>query len=230
MYKRLVLVRTLVLLFVPVAALADSMIDFTVPSGITSGATESIGYTGGANPLVSAVTGLPSGTTFNLLPGAVLNFQTGAFSSSTSSSWTFNGAGSSITLNGSVDVDGNPLTPLDDISGTLLSGGFLSGGSVTVTDFGGNFKIAGASFIDTKDPRLLALFGMPSSPLLGNFNIGFTASGSPPSGFASTNVTNSDVINTTPVPEPVTLLLLSTGLLGVGVRGRKRLLDRKDRK
>src|SRR5712692_1303156 len=98
MYKRLVLVSTLALLLVPVAALADSMIDFSV----TSPAPGSISYAGGAtDPLVgssigvSLVTGLPSGTSFNVLNG-VLNFQSGAFSSSNASTWTFDGAGSSL--------------------------------------------------------------------------------------------------------------------------------------
>jgi hypothetical protein len=210
-------------------AMATPTLDF----GVAAPTTGSITYAGGAAPLIGTeisvdnVTGLNTvlnnHVSFDIL-GGVLNFTTGNLVGSNASTWSFGGgANSFITLTGSVDLNDDGI---GDISGVLMTGQF---GTASVTNLGGVFKIAGASFFDFKDPELLALFGLPTSlpngdPLMyaGNFNISFNAAGTPPNGFRSTEVLSGDITNT-PVPEPGTIVLLGAGLLGLGFYGRKRI-------
>jgi len=192
---------------------ADMMLDF----GIVTPTTGSISYAGGAAPLVGLgidvdiVTGLPSGTSAACV-GCVLNFITGNLTASTATSWDFGGSPtSSITLVGTVPMAGI-TTPT-----VLLTGQF---GSAAVNKFGGTFKIAGASFDDTKDADLLTYFGLPSGPYAGNFNISFLATGSPPGWFTSTTVLSGDVVNT-PVPETSSTVLLGVALAGIAYLARR---------
>lgn len=202
------LILALGLSFTPAPVKAYTIIDF----GVIAPTSGSIYYTGGVTPLygtgidVDNVTGI--GTPLNNgvtipLTGYFLNFTTGNLVSSNSNNWYFS-PGGSITIS--------------DGTTTLLTGTFTN---VQVVAVGSIYKVSIAEFFDTKDPNLLAYFGLPDITYSGNFNISFYASGLPPGAFTSSIVLSGDVTNT-PIPAPATMLLLGSGLLGLVGLARKK--------
>ena len=202
------LILALGLIFAPATVKATPILDF----GIIAPTTGSISYAGGAAPLVGAGisvdnvvglgTPLNNGVTVDL-PGYFLNFSSGNFTGSTSNSWIF-GPGGSISIANGVTL----------LSGTLTSASVIAAG--------GTFKVAITGFNDTKYEPMLNFYGLPTDvPYVGNFNLSFNATGLPPGAFRSTEVLSGDITNS-PIPEPATMLLLGSGLIGLAGFARRK--------
>lgn len=215
----LLLVAVMGICVFPAPVQADPILDFAVGFP-TPG---SISYAGGPTPLVGTniqVDNVIGGDTPSnngvllVLSNATLKFTTGNFSGSTANTWDFSGGGA-ISL-----VGGVPALLIPDGT-TLFSGSFLP---AMVATLGTTFKIAGAAFSDLKNPDLVAFYGLPSGiSYAGNFNISFnTAASSPPAAFSSTSLLSGDITNT-PIPEPASLTLVGSAMIGLASFARRRL-------
>jgi len=203
-------------------AQAQPELDFTVPASNPSG---SISYAGGSADLVgtgisiSQVEGLGTPSNNNVteaITSGILSFTSGA----STGSWTWGtGAAGSLTITGGMSTPSIP-------GGTQLVTGQIE--SVVVTASGNNFDVAIAVILNTVNSTLASYYGLTGgsgTSYSGNFNIGFHATGSPPSSFSSYQVNSGDVI-TSPVPEPSTMAIAGLGALGMigyGLRRRKAL-------
>ncbi len=158
---------------------------------------------------LNVVTGFTCGSGASTFACGRLAFTTGSFSSSTATSFTFNGGGS-LTIMGSV-TGGSAVT--------LVSATFV--GPVTVTQVSGKiWSLVGSLSVMSVDPSLAALFPSivaPASGALDSLVIKFKMVGT---GFIGT-ATSQDVFISA-VPEPSSMLLLGSGFMAIGTFLRKR--------
>lgn len=153
----------------------------------------------------------------------VLEFTTGSLVTYTNAlptnqTWTWS-AGGSFTIRGAVPAAGIAANTLL-VSGTFDGASmFRAGGSATM-------QFGGAGF-DTKNPDLLALFGLgPDYAWEGaitNITTRVGEGSDNTTGAFTATVDETDFINRTSVPEPTSLGLLGMSLLGVGLVRRKRV-------
>ena len=187
-------------------ALADYTLDFNIVAPTLG----TISYAGGTNPLVGSGISVDSLTTDTgtvvACSSCFFNFTSG----SSTGGWNF-GTGGTLSLSGSVMYNGNT------VSGTLLSGTF---NDASVIALGSTFKIAGADFL-LQGVQIASLFGTPIND--GNFNISFSTLPGITTGqaFTSTQMASGDIL--AGAPEPASIVLLGTILLGCVAIVRRRL-------
>jgi hypothetical protein len=206
-----------VMLAVP--AHSDTVIDFS-GGGSTAG---TISYAGGAAPLIgsniliSLVTGIntPANVGGHAVGSGVLSFTSGAFDHFDAGSGTyFWGPGGSLSIVGTVaDAGINSVTTL------------LSAVSIAVRYLAGGISIAITSGSDTKNEDLVAYFGLPANTLwaFGGSVLTDIPVSNGQGGFTATAGGSTDIRNTV-VPEPGSLMLLGSGLLGLASLARKKLM------
>jgi hypothetical protein len=202
MLKKLGFLLVLAML-TPLAAFASGQVDFTNAGGTLTGSSAGLSLT---NSTLIAVNGLNGGTLVAGQNLGTLSFTTGALT-----------------------------------SGSLQMGGtFAAGGTFTIVGNGINGVTAGTIFSGTfSGPLTWTLFTLPNGThnyTLSGTLTGSMTNGSPASGVSvqltvnthkgffngKTNISSGDTNLTTVTPEPGTLMLFGTGLVGLAGVLRKR--------
>ena len=207
-------------------AQAAMQLDFNIAAP-TSG---NISYAGGNSSLIGSSIDVDNvvatGTSLHnnitsLCITCTLQFVTGPLDNydPVTSTWSFT-SGGSIEISGGIDFTDN--SSLSDIAAgsTLLTGTFQQAKVFELASGIFNFSILGGSFVDNKNPLLLAYYGLPTSvAYTGGLNLSFSSSANGNGGFQSDSIYSGDIVNT-PVPLPPALLLLLSGLTTLLWKGR----------
>ena len=217
--KRLfILSAVLALLVVPASAVV--VIDFgTGTAGAGGTVTVSGSNATGSNIPLGSMTVLGTASA----DGVYDTYGTAAGSGNGSAALSFNTAAGTISVVGGVCVLGNStcnggantlVTSTTLLTGTFSSFTLIGSGSPVLS-----FNTSGP---DTKDPTLLAALGIPTNFVFNYLIFNFSADFTSPYGPTYT-ATSTDVVNTgAAVPEPLSILLLGTVLVGVSQLVRRR--------
>lgn len=199
--KRIVFVALLALAL-PAAVFADSSVDFSGVGGTLSGMSGGLTLSGTGLFQVTGLNGM--GTVTGSLGSVSLS--TGILMSSVLNA---NGSLKSATFasGGTLIVTGNGTNGIP--SGVVFTGTFT--GSPTLTQFGNGYVLAG-SFTGT----------LNGTQETGTFAV--VTEGAGHKGYMGSIGVGSVDINMSPVPEPGTITLLGTGLIGLAGAVRRKIL------
>jgi len=178
------------------------------------------------------------GCTLNFTSGAVSSYSPGTpgpFGGLPNQSWAFS-SGGAASITGGVDLNENGILDAGDIAAgsNLLSGYFLNSPTVT-SNPNSDLRVAAGLILNSQNTQLNQyFFGKPiAGPVwTGSLTLLFNPNGrpKPPGGtpalptFISQTIISGSLVNSSPVPEPGSVLLFSsvTGFLGLGLMLRRR--------